>query len=1213
VTATIIRSFLSVLLLVYFSSAFSAEFNVNSTVDAVDADPGDGVCETALGNAVCTLRGAIQEANALLGKDIINVPAGVYTLTITGTEDYRTYDDSILDLDITDHLDVIGASRDTTIIEAGATRGALGSKVMTIMRLTNVFMTDVTIRHGTITEYIGAGIQNSGHLTITNCHIRDNTADNNSDGGGIGTANGVTIVDNCTFSGNEALAGGAGGAAYVGTFRNSQFTNNTANEGGAVYGGNIENCYFENNTGGYGGAVSSNGRVRNSVFINNNGTWGGAIYSAIGSLRVEDSLISGNTATSRGGGLYFNNTFRSVVINSLIADNNAPSGGGIYSEQGAVNVNNSTIIGNNGGSEGGGILNGMNGQFYIYSSTIYNNSATSGRNIAIPPVPNANVYIKNSIVGHSGTSSSCSGSAIVSQGYNLETADSCGFSLPTDLPNTDPQLGALADNGGFTTTLMPASDSPVIDAGDASGCQNSFSERTVIVNEPAETDQRGANRNVDGNADGSATCDIGAVEYVPPMKNLPPFAKAGDDIVVTPNSTVNLNGGQSYDFDGSLSSYLWNQTAGSTVNLNNADTIDPWFTAPDASGTLTFALTVADNNLVEDQDTVDVIVNRPPVANAGEDINIAAGDSGTLDATLSTDDGTIVSYEWKFLWGYNPYAQRDRTGVTPSVPGVEVGVNQSLVYRLTVTDDLGFIDTDMVVAHVIVTAGNIPPIANAGEDITVLPGTVVELDGSGSTDSDGTITSYNWSSAYGIRIREPESSAIRVVMPEEKGKYKIDLFVIDDGNLVGADTVTITVSNQTNQLPNAMITAPTRANIGDTVTLDGSNSTDVDGAIVSYEWTQISGATVALTNVGNHAEFVVPDSATVLGFQLKVTDNEGGHSTTIHELNINQRPTANAGDDISVEAGMPVYLDATGSSDADGGIHSYLWSQQSGPAISIQNSNNSNASFDTSNVEGDVVIALTVTDNEGATNTDTLVVTIADSGPANQMPNAVITALSRANIGSTVTLDSSNSTDSDGSLVSFEWTQLSGDSVTLTDVGNNAEFVVPDSGSVLVFQLQVTDNADGKATTTHELTINQQPVANAGDDISIEAGALVNLNAVDSSDADGSIQSYLWSQQSGPGITLQNSDSSIASFDTSNMEGEVVIALTVTDNEGAINTDAIHVTVMVPAETPNNSPGTDNTPQGNSGGGALGLEFLFLSTFLLMVRQRVRRTLAITN
>src|ERR1700675_908151 len=64
------------------AGARAANFTVTSTADAVDATPGDGVCATA--TAACTLRAAIQEANALSGADSITVPAGTYTLALLG-------------------------------------------------------------------------------------------------------------------------------------------------------------------------------------------------------------------------------------------------------------------------------------------------------------------------------------------------------------------------------------------------------------------------------------------------------------------------------------------------------------------------------------------------------------------------------------------------------------------------------------------------------------------------------------------------------------------------------------------------------------------------------------------------------------------------------------------------------------------------------------------------------------------------------------------------------------------------------------------------------------------------------------------------------------------------------------------------------------------------------------------------------------------------
>jgi CSLREA domain-containing protein len=94
--------------------AFAANLTVDSTTDAVDSNPGNGSCATAGG--FCSLRAAIQEANALAGADTITLPAGTYTLTITGTaEDLAATGD----LDITEAVVISGASVATTIIQAG--------------------------------------------------------------------------------------------------------------------------------------------------------------------------------------------------------------------------------------------------------------------------------------------------------------------------------------------------------------------------------------------------------------------------------------------------------------------------------------------------------------------------------------------------------------------------------------------------------------------------------------------------------------------------------------------------------------------------------------------------------------------------------------------------------------------------------------------------------------------------------------------------------------------------------------------------------------------------------------------------------------------------------------------------------------------------------------------------------------------------------------
>ncbi|MEE9290106.1 MAG: CSLREA domain-containing protein, partial [Alphaproteobacteria bacterium] len=95
-------------------AAKAADFTVNSTLDAVDANPGDGICQTASGD--CTLRAAIGEANQLAGLDWIILPAGTYTITMAGAEEDAN---ATGDLDVTDHLVLTGASSVATLIDGG--------------------------------------------------------------------------------------------------------------------------------------------------------------------------------------------------------------------------------------------------------------------------------------------------------------------------------------------------------------------------------------------------------------------------------------------------------------------------------------------------------------------------------------------------------------------------------------------------------------------------------------------------------------------------------------------------------------------------------------------------------------------------------------------------------------------------------------------------------------------------------------------------------------------------------------------------------------------------------------------------------------------------------------------------------------------------------------------------------------------------------------
>jgi hypothetical protein len=180
--------------------------------------------------------------------------------------------------------------------------------------------------------------------------------------------------------------------------------------------------------------------------------------------------------------------------------------------------------------------------------------------------------------------------------------------------------------------------------------------------------------------------------------NLPPVANAGPDQVVTDldaggSESITLNGSGSNDPDGVITNYLWEEGAATLANgpSATANVSLPW-------GLHTITLTVTDDDGATHSDTVDVRINRRPVANAGPDQTVVDSDNSgsesvTFDGSLSTDpDGTITDYTWRE--GTNVLASG-----TDSTPTVAMAVGTWTI-TLTVTDNHGATHIDTMVLTV---------------------------------------------------------------------------------------------------------------------------------------------------------------------------------------------------------------------------------------------------------------------------------------------------------------------------------------------------------------------------------------------------------------------------------------------------------------------------------------------------------------------------------
>src|SRR6185369_13976777 len=184
--------------------ALATAFTVNSTSDIHDANPGDGVCETAAGNHICTLRAAIEEANKLSGVDTIALQANAtYLLSLTSTVDSQTSD-----LIVTDSVTITGAGPNSTVIDGNG--ASTHQRVFLLFRCignvvnqqnqsctngdVSVSMSGIRIKNG-FSANLAGGIFNLGILTLDNVAVTDNTANGLNDwGGGIYNAGPLTMT-----------------------------------------------------------------------------------------------------------------------------------------------------------------------------------------------------------------------------------------------------------------------------------------------------------------------------------------------------------------------------------------------------------------------------------------------------------------------------------------------------------------------------------------------------------------------------------------------------------------------------------------------------------------------------------------------------------------------------------------------------------------------------------------------------------------------------------------------------------------------------------------------------------------------------------------------------------------------------------------------------------------------------------------------------------
>ena len=600
---------------------------------------------------------------------------------------------------------------------------------------------------------------------------------------------------------------------------------------------------------------------------------------------------------------------------------------------------------------------------------------------------------------------------------------------------------------------------------------------------------------------GGSSQDI--VEIIVNPVNHAPTVSAGKDKITFPSVNALTIFSNAHDPDGDILTYSWKQIAGQPADIEDLTqkhlTIDSSKLDFNDFTPLTFEVTVDDGFGGTDSDTVDLFLSI-----FSSDNPSIAVDAGPIQVVDENTQVTLYGEGWEINNKPIAFSWTQHLGSTvhlsssviaqPTFTAPNIEGKEAMVLSFVLTGYVPGSGYAQDTAIVKVLPVNHPPVADAGPDQTVREFSQVKLVGTGS-DPDGDRISQSWTQISGPSVDYNEFlTELTFVAPnvstDETITLEFEFQVRDVHGAISTDTASVIVD---------AINHPPKANAGPDQTVQENTNVqlngvgfDPDGDELTQSWTQISGPKVTLSESDTSISFTaptgLPNKVSKLTFEFQVADSYGGSdsdSVNVMVVAANNGPSANAGPDREVDENVQLTLTCSGS-DPDGDTLMYTWTQTSGPAVEITNPNNPVLTFVSPSVVKTTVLEFNCTVTDGTlSSSDSVSVTVLNTLTLDIVADAGDDRIVDEN--RTISLDGSGSHDPENQPLTYTWTQLSGESVSLSNVNSitpsfTSPTVVNGQIKILTFELVVSDDNGRSDSDTVTITvdpINAPPEATA--------------------------------------------------------------------------------------------------------------------------------------